>query len=395
MQALHFGMALFDKPLDLINEDDLISLMDNQVREGCQIEYKQAIVYKEKQDKLDFLAGVTSFANTIGGDLLIGLSAASGVPTAIPGWAGIDVDQEKQRIENLLRDQVEPRVAVRVKEIRLRSGNVVILIRVPWSWAQPHMVRMEQVNRFYYRHSAGKDIMNVTQLRAAFALTTGLKEQVVAFSRERVAGIKRGESGHLTPPPGPAAVMHLVPFESFRSGFTLDLEATMKLAQGNILPLGSGSNGFRYSLDGVYCFDDLPSCNVYTLIFRNAIMEAVSRKLFIAHEGRKLIPSGRLVQDVLHHVDSAIALYQRLNVPPPLVAMMAMVGVGEYEFATGAGGGGYYTQTFDREDLVLPEVLIDDFSTASVDICRPMFDALFNAAGLAKWPDYEQSKRRR
>ena len=157
------------------------------------------------------------------------------------------------------------------------------------------MVRMEQVNRFYYRHSAGKDIMNVTQLRAAFALTTGLKEQIVAFSGERVAGIKRGEAGHLTSPAGPAAVMHLVPFESFRSGFTLDLEATMKFAQGNILPLGSGSNGFRYSLDGIYCFDDLPTCSVYTLIFRNAIMEAVSRKLFIAHEGRKLIPSGRLV----------------------------------------------------------------------------------------------------
>jgi len=51
--------------------------------------------------------------------------------------------------------------------------------------------------------------------------------------------------------------------------------------------------------------------------------------------------------------------------------------------------------TFDREDLVLSEVLIDDFSTASVDICRPMFDALFNAAGLAKWPEYEQSKGRR
>ena len=90
-------MALFDKLIDLITEDDLASLIENQVREGYQIEYKQAVAFKDKQDKLDFLAGVTSFANTVGGDFLIGITAASGVPTAIPGWEGIDVDQEKAK----------------------------------------------------------------------------------------------------------------------------------------------------------------------------------------------------------------------------------------------------------------------------------------------------------
>jgi hypothetical protein len=32
--------------------------------------------------------------------------------------------------------------------------------------------------------------MNVTRLRAAFALTTGLEEQIAAFCRKRVAAIK-------------------------------------------------------------------------------------------------------------------------------------------------------------------------------------------------------------
>lgn len=169
-------MALFDKRLELITEDDLLSLIENQVREGYQTEFKQSVEFKDKQDKLDFLAGVTSFANSVGADLIIGVSATSGVPTAVEGWIGIDVDREKQRIENLLRDQVEPRVAFRIHEIRLQNGNTALLIRVPWSWAQPHMVRMDQVNRFYYRHSAEKDIMNVIQLRDAFALTSRLNK---------------------------------------------------------------------------------------------------------------------------------------------------------------------------------------------------------------------------
>jgi hypothetical protein len=384
-------MALFDKPLESITEADLASLMDNEVREGYQIEYKQSVAFREKQDKLDFLAAVTSFANSVGGDLLIGVTAASGIPVAIPGWEGIDVDQEKLRIENLLRDQVEPRVAFSIHEIRLSNGNVVVLLRVPWSWAQPHMVRMDQVNRFYYRHSAGKDIMNVSQLRAAFALTTRLEEQIAGFRHQRNSGIKAGSVGHLTTPAGPTVVVHLLPFEAFRSGFTLDVEAAMEHARGRMLPLGTGSNGHRFNLDGIYCFDGISPCNAYTQIFRNGIMETASRNVLAVYE-RKLIPCGSLTTHVLGHLRSAVAFYRQVNVPPPLVAMMSLLGVDEYEFATSGDGLGHYTYAVDRDDLILPGTLVQDYTQPPVDICRPMFDALYNAAGFPKWPDYEKYK---
>jgi hypothetical protein len=379
-------MALFDRQLDLVTEADLASLVENQVREGYQIEYKRSVAFQEKQDKLDFLASVTSFANTVGGDLLIGVTASSGVPVAVPGWEGVNVDQEKLRIENLLRDQVEPRLAFKLHEVRLSNGNAVLLLRVPWSWAQPHMVRMDQVNRFYYRHSAGKDIMNVSQLRAAFALTSRLDEQIAGFHRDRTTAIKAGTAGYLTPPPGPAVVMHLVPFESFRGGFTLDPEVIMKQAQVSLRPLGTGSNGYRYTLDGIYCFDDLSPCNAYLLLFRNGIMETASRNLLPTYRERKLIPCGSVPTAVLHHLRSGMAFYQALNVPPPFTAMLTLTDVAQCEFATGAETGGHYTQRVDRDDLPLPAVIIQDFGASPVDICRPMFDALFNAAGLPKWP---------
>ena len=67
--------------------------------------------------------------------------------------------------------------------------------------------------------------------------------------------------------------------------------------------------------------------------------------------------------------------------------MMSLVDVGDYDFATGTEfGSGYYKHRVDRNDLTLPNVLIQDFTTSPVDVCRPMFDALFNAAGLPKWP---------
>jgi hypothetical protein len=283
---------------------------------------------------------------------------------------------------------------VAIREVRLRNGNVAVLLRVPWSWAQPHMVRMDQVNRFYYRHSAGKDIMNVNQLRAAFALTTRLDEQIGAFRRERISLIKEGAGGHLTPPPGPTVIVHVVPFESFRSGFTLDLEGAMEQAQGGLLPLGTGSNGHRFNLDGVYCFDNVQPCNAYTQVFRNGIIESASRKLLVTYEGRKLIPCGAVPRDVIQHLRSVISFFQKLNIPPPLVTMMTLVNVREYEFVTSADIG-YYTHRVDRDDLHLPETIVKDLSESPIDICRPIFDALFNAAGYPKWPEYDNYKKQR
>ena len=387
-------MALFEKPLDVIGEDDLVGLVEGEVREGYQIEYKQAVAFKDKQDKSDFLASVTSFANTVGGDLLIGVSARSGIPTGVPGWEGIDVDGEKLRIEHLLRDQVEPRVACRVHEVHLANGNSVLVLRVPWSWAQPHMVRMDQTNRFYYRHSAGKDVMNVQQLRAAFALTARLEEQIAGFRRERISAIKAGADGHLTPPPGPTMLVHMVPLESFRSGFALDLEEAMQLAQGGLLPLGTGSNLHAYELEGVYCVDDLPVCNAYTRVFRNAIIESANRQLLAPFQGRKLVSCGALPRVVLQHVRSVVAYYQALGVSPPLAVMVSILGVREYEFATSTEMGvGFYVHAVGRDDLLLPEVLVQDFAVPAVDVCRPIFDALFNAAGFAKWPEYDKYKK--
>ena len=151
------------------------------------------------------------------------------------------------------------------------------------------------------------------------------------------------------------------------------------------LPLGTGSNGYRYTLDGIYCFDEVSPCNAYTQVFRNGIMETVSRKLLLAHQGRRLIPCGAVPQEVLQHLQSAIAFYKRLNLSPPFAAMLTLTSVGDYEFATGAETGGYYTHRVDLDDLPLPAVMIQDFASP-LDICKPMFDALFNAAGFPKWP---------
>jgi hypothetical protein len=118
-------------------------------------------------------------------------------------------------------------------------------------------------------------------------------------------------------------------------------------------------------------FDDVNPCNAYTQVFRNGITEATSRNLLVTRQGQKLIPCGRLTNDVIEHIRSALAFYQTLNVLPPFTAMLTLTGIDDYEFATGAERGGFYTHPVDRDDLPLPAVIVQDFGARPVDICRP------------------------
>src|SRR5690349_16589046 len=101
----------------------------------------------------------------------------------------------------------------------------------------------------------------------------------------------------------------------------------MKQAHGGILPLGTGSNGHVYKLDGILCYDERPACNAYAQIFRNGMIAAASRNLLAHPHGKKLIPCGAVPRDVLEFVGSAIRFYHPIGIPPPAAAMMSLINV--------------------------------------------------------------------
>lgn len=64
-----------------------MGLLENKVSERKTIDYKRDLPGGADQDKKEFLADVSSFANTEGGELIFGMTEASGVPTEIVGVA--------------------------------------------------------------------------------------------------------------------------------------------------------------------------------------------------------------------------------------------------------------------------------------------------------------------
>ena len=118
-------------PIEAVDKDALQALIDNQIPEGKTIEYKREIPSTAESKMIPLLATVSSFANTAGGDLLIGIETDKGVPTKLLGVKTNDTDAEKLQLEQVLRSGIEPRLPlVDIHPILIGNDKHVWAIRV-------------------------------------------------------------------------------------------------------------------------------------------------------------------------------------------------------------------------------------------------------------------------
>ncbi len=141
---------IFDtKPLEDIEESDLQSLLVNPVPERKRIEYKSDLPTDKFKDRKEFLADVSSFANTVGGYLLYGVKEEDGMPIEICGVEVDSVDALKLKWEGILRDALSLRIPhLDIHEVKLSTGKWVIILCIPRSWLAPHRVTLENHGHF-------------------------------------------------------------------------------------------------------------------------------------------------------------------------------------------------------------------------------------------------------
>lgn len=176
-----------------VDHATLQALVENRVPEGKTIEYKRKLPGRSDGDVVPLLGAAASFANTAGGDLLLGVETKDGIPVELPGIEIASVDREILRLEHVLLNGLEPRVPrPELGPVEVATGRYVLIIRIPRSWVGPH--RVQKNSKFYARTSAGRYELDVGELRAAFTASEAIPTRIRDFRTERLARIHSRET---------------------------------------------------------------------------------------------------------------------------------------------------------------------------------------------------------
>jgi Putative DNA-binding domain len=311
-------MGITKSDIESISEADLEELRSNEVSEGILYDYKLELYGGSDADKKEFLKDTSSFANTAGGHILIGADEDQGLPTSFPGLTE-DIDREKQRLESLLRDRIEPRIlGVRIQPIALANGRHVLVIRIPQSWNPPHAVLQNKSRLIYARNSAGVHEASVDEMRAMFNAGASILEQARDFQRARMEVVDTAEGPFSNLPGAGRFVLHIIPISAFNSQISANLT---KLDPHDLTPIWCSGCNFGYNVDGYWTTSGSGERCGYLQVFRNGIIETAAADVRTSSNGGPYLLAQGIEDQIAVKVEQCLSSLRRADVPLPAFVM--------------------------------------------------------------------------
>jgi len=386
-------LSLFYKRLEDINEDDILSLIENAEPEGKYLDYKEKLPEDKNNDKIEFCKDVVSFANAEGGIIIYGIkenkneSDKTGLPGEIVGVEIENYDKLIQKLENWIRVFIEPRFSgVYFRQLEVKKKKI-LLVKIIKSWYGPHWVRDD--NRFHIRTNSGRQQMSIDELRTAFNLSDTRIERIRKFIYERVSMIYTNEF-YYPLKEGPKLIFHTIPLYAFESRSYKPLTEIPQFVDEKL-------SGFiavkRINLDGCfYYYKDNQKLKSYIQLFRNFIIEYVDTSYF----GMKEISQGEKIYYLRSTYESSliellklfIEIYKELSIPTPILIFLTLVNVEKCKIRTINGHDSIYY--FDRDIVNIPEIIVENYDDEPPEkILKPCFDAVWNACGFLRSFNYD------
>lgn len=223
--------------------------------------------------------------------------------------------------------------------------------------------------------------------------STEVMERVKAFRRERVAAAMQNESPRPLKAQG-RMLLHIVPLAAFGGSQRIDIQRAHELEvlanqAGEFLfaPLAhqrDGGSRPRFNLDGMINLGGSDETG-YTQIFRSGVLESATSS-FVQGNPKGLVSTHvpLLIEGIGRFLDGLATL----DVQPPFVIMLTYQGIANAELSwPGKRHSWSGEEKIERNNLIfLPDVTIDAYGSHQEyqRQIRPIFDALWNAAGYPK-----------
>lgn len=384
-------MSLQDIPLDRITAADIEHLVTMRVAESLVLDYKRESYDPGEDGNSEYLKDISSFANTVGGDIVIGLAEQDGAADEIVGFPG-NLDREMLRLEQVPMTGIEPRLAsLKVRSIPTSSGPVII-VRVARSYMPPHRVIARKSNRFWARAGTMKYEPNVEQLRQLFTNGPQLGERVRAFHLDRLVKITAGDTPIPMSVSGKLAI-HVVSIPAFADGRLADIWRIIE--KGAHVPLPPDElrliKKSTVNFDGFVNFarSDGTQRGAYAQFHRNGAIEGVA-DLQTDREGKSILRGESLTRLVIETIRQYVKVLDSYEAGLPISINLSICNASKTVTRYEVPGGGYgETGPAGREILAVPEILLHDADVDIPAIMLPAFDMLWNAFGRERCDAYD------
>ena len=391
-----------------LTEQRLVEVVANGREESEMLEYKRLVPFGTWDERLKFLKSVSAFANTFGGDIVIGVEASDGIPTLpIVGIQSSEIDDFKLTYESVARHSLEPSLpagTVAFKSIPIgHDGQAVLVARIARSWLGPHRVGHQGDRDFWIRTNAGKEPMTIAQLRDAFVLSGTVREKIRDFANERVNDIAGYGGGRPDAPvellrwDSPMFVLHVLPVAAFarhdlQIGVVRYRDQSSKLA-----PISTRVHETFLNLNGVATFrDEKSTTRAYTQLYREGMLEALqcvpAKLLPGSMPPEREMYVGYFERDMRDALSRYLSLLTDESIGAPICVFLTLLHASNCRLA--------YTQeryfssprTVGSNVAALPEILIHDISDAEVDKqLKVLFDSLWNCGDVPASPSFDNA----
>jgi|SRR5690554_4066809 len=385
--------------IDKIDANALAELIEYQVSESETLDYKKGAPDTWRKSsapkpeaiqklKAEFLKDVTAFANAKGGDLVYGV--AEGTGAAAGGILGFDYEKKDQdglerHLQDLCRENISPPIQLQFRFVTLDDAKTVLVVRVPDSWNKPHMVTLKYSTDFFVRRNTESIRMDIHTIRSTVLGSAELRAQIRQFRRTRVDQVRSGEAAIL-PPYGPFLLFHLVPLQLYRSGKYIDISKCAETFRIQTLTNANYADE-TYNVDGLIRYiadhDGPLRRSSYVQVFRNGCIEAFEERFFASEK----VQLFGIAQQLVKAAASYFNFYIREDIRPPYVAMLTLSGLSGRKIDQPWELNFYSENIIDRDQLLLPDVLIESVNGHTVELLDPLLHQLWQACGYKEiWP---------
>lgn len=137
------------KPVSEWDEGDLLALIQNEVQESLELDYKRSdALAKTDAKKNEISKDVSAFANSAGGRIIFGIVEEGHKPVRLDGGSD-PTEISREWLEQVINSTIQQRIqGVRIKAIPLSAGGHAFVVDIPRSETGPHQANDK---RYYKR----------------------------------------------------------------------------------------------------------------------------------------------------------------------------------------------------------------------------------------------------